>query len=222
MRPYYDSGGVTIFLGDCRDILPQLPLPVTHVMADPPYNVGKDYGAKGSDRLPEDEYRGLIEGVSAWSHLSARSQTWLAPKKHLRFYLSAFPSAHLVVIRRGAGGPLRDGWSDQYDLLLATGKPLQVFRDLWDDIRLKGEGYFFREDDYGHPGYTPAPIIRRCISLFTETGETVLDPFAGSGTTGRAAKDLGRKAILIEREERWCEVAAQRMSQEVLPIEVPA
>lgn len=45
-----------------------------------------------------------------------------------------------------------------------------------------------------------------------------IDPFAGSGTTGRAAKDLGRKCTMIEREERYCEIAARRMAQEVLPL----
>jgi DNA modification methylase len=56
-----------------------------------------------------------------------------------------------------------------------------------------------------------------CISLSGDV-QTILDPFAGSGTTGRAAKDLGRKAVLIEREEKYCEIAARRMLPEVLPL----
>ena len=54
------------------------------------------------------------------------------------------------------------------------------------------------------------------MTLFTDEGETVLDPFAGSGTTGRACKDLGRKCILIEREEKYCDVIIRRMRQERL------
>jgi site-specific DNA-methyltransferase (adenine-specific) len=50
---------------------------------------------------------------------------------------------------------------------------------------------------------------------YQDTAQTILDPFAGSGTTARAAKDLGRKCVLIEREEKYCEIAARRMGQEV-------
>jgi len=69
--------------------------------------------------------------------------------------------------------------------------------------------------DTGHPTQKPLPLFHWCLGLVPEA-QTVLDPFAGSGTTGRAAKDLGRKAVLIEREEKYCEIAARRMGQEVL------
>ena len=215
LAPYYERDGITVYLGDCLEVLPTLEA-VDHVITDPPYNVGKDYGA-WKDNLPECEYAAFIAGVA--QHVqTARSQAWLAPKKHIRLFLNVFPEAHIVVIKRGAGGPLRGGWSDQFDFLVTTGKPLRVWRDLWEDIRLKGEGYFFREDDFGHPGYTPAPIPTRTISLFTDPGETILDPFMGSGTTLVAAKQLGRRAIGIELEERWAEVAVKRLEATTPPL----
>lgn len=71
-----------------------------------------------------------------------------------------------------------------------------------------------------HPNVKPVELVSGFIESHTTEGDTILDPFAGSGTTGRAAKDLGRKAVLIEREERYCEIAAKRMAQEVLPLGV--
>jgi len=66
-----------------------------------------------------------------------------------------------------------------------------------------------------HPHEKPIAFWINCLNL---PGETILDPFAGSGTTGRACKDLGRKCIMIERDEKYCEIAARRMMQEVLPL----
>ena len=70
----------------------------------------------------------------------------------------------------------------------------------------------------GHPTQKPLALMKWCISLAPKA-DTILDPFAGSGTTGRAAKDLGRKCTMIEIEERYCEIAARRCAQEVLPLE---
>jgi site-specific DNA-methyltransferase (adenine-specific) len=88
--------------------------------------------------------------------------------------------------------------------------------NLWDGIRLKGEGYFFREYTYNHPGYTPYPIMRKAVELLSECGDVIVEPFSGTGTTLRAAKDTGRKAIGIEINERYCEIAAKRLAQRVL------
>lgn len=68
-----------------------------------------------------------------------------------------------------------------------------------------------------HPTQKPVSVMSWCIGMAGDV-QTILDPFAGSGTTGRAAKDLNKTAVLIEREERYCEIAASRMSQEVLAL----
>lgn len=67
----------------------------------------------------------------------------------------------------------------------------------------------------GHPTQKPLPLMTWCLSLVPDA-QTILDPFAGSGTTLVAAKQLGRKSIGIELEEKYCEVAARRLSQEYI------
>ncbi len=68
----------------------------------------------------------------------------------------------------------------------------------------------------GHPTSKPLPMVADWVRLFTNPGDLILDPFAGSGTTLRAAKDEGRRAIGVELDERYCEVVARRLSQETL------
>ncbi|KKK85110.1 hypothetical protein LCGC14_2776570, partial [marine sediment metagenome] len=72
----------------------------------------------------------------------------------------------------------------------------------------------------GHPCSRALGHFRWLVSWWSLPGETILDPFMGSGTTLRAAKDLGRKAIGIEIEERYCEIAAKRCSQSVMRLEI--
>lgn len=73
-----------------------------------------------------------------------------------------------------------------------------------------------------HPSTKPEPLMRELVSLFTDPGETILDPFMGSGTTLVAAKRLGRKAIGIERELKYCQIAVERLRQGSLMGEMTA
>lgn len=213
-EPYYQDDLVTIYCGDCREILPTLNPNV--IITDPPFNVGKDYGVS-KDRMEASEYEDMLRLVAA----AAERHGWVAPHVQLRLFLEILgPSAVTIVVRRGAAGPYRFGWAGQFEMLLAVGKPNRMYPDLWDDIRLKGEGYFFREEHYDHPGYTPYQILARLVSLLSEPGELVVDPFLGTGTTLHAAKAQGRRAIGIELNEAYCEIAAQRCAQDVLELAV--
>jgi hypothetical protein len=215
-KPYYQDDAVIIYNADCRDILPSLPK-VDLVLTDPPYNVGKDYGTH-DDSMPIGDYENWAAECVELCLARADNQFWVAPRYKLGLWLSILPKSHLMVIPRDASGPFREGWSDQFEIALAIGKPSKCTADLWKGIRLKGEGYFFREETYAHPGYTPSPIIEKAIVLLS--GLFILDPFLGSGTTAYCAKKLGRKCIGIEIEEKYCEIAAKRCSQMVMNLRV--
>ncbi len=203
-------GNATLYLGDCLEILPTLPK-VDAVITDPPYNAGKDYGAH-NDAMADSDYAEWCRVRVVASLSVAENQFWVAPRYKMALWLSLLPKAHLVVIRRGASGPFRQGWMDQFETALAIGKPAQFRSDLWSDIRLKGEGYFFRENSYGHPGYTPYPIMLRAIELFA--ANSLCDPFMGTGTSGEAAMRTGRAYYGIEIEPKYFDIAVKRITEE--------
>ena len=212
MTPYYEQDGITLYHGDCRDVLPALSA-VDVVVTDPPYNVGKDYGV-ASDDLDADEYAAFMSAVVAECRRLTGYQAWVAPRYKMAVWWSLLPEAHEIVIPMRAGNAIRQGWSSKFSTVLAIGKPLDGHPDdLWEGIRHRGEGYYFREDTYEHPGYTPEPIMRRAIETMSRPGALVLDPFVGTGTTLCAAKSLGRRAIGIEINEDYCRIAVERLGK---------
>lgn len=197
MSPYYQDSAVTIYHGDCRDVLPSI-TPVDCVLTDPPYGIydcGGKWGAKAQltwDREPVD----FMAGVLAMGRTSI---IWGG-----NYYVLP-PSRGWLVWRKPDRVPSAS------DCELAwTSLDMNTRIFAWTIAATNAERV-------GHPTQKPLAVMHWSLG-FVPDAQTILDPFMGSGTTLRAAKDLGRKAIGIEIEERYCEIAARRMAQEVLPL----
>ena len=211
-EPFYADESCTLYCGDCRDILPRLPR-VDLVLTDPPYNVGKDYGG-WDDALSDDDYLGFCGVWIAAVKLLSDELCIYAPTKYLPQYWGMIGhKAKQVVITWTPEGAIRGGFVNQFASLLVTAKPKQRTKDLWTKVQMRGMGYFFTENDFGHPGYTSLDLTKREITAFASEGATILDPFCGSGSTLVAAKHLGRRAIGIEISEAYCSIAARRLAQ---------
>lgn len=202
MNPYYQDDYVTIYHGDCKQILPFLGT-FDLLLTDPPYGIG----INKSHRLSTS--RGF--GGETWDNEAAPE--WLldmlcsATKQQIIWggnYYAMRPTRGFIV------------WDKQND-----GRDFADCEYAWTSLDAVARIFRYRpmNMDGGkvHPTQKPESLIRWCITQAIDV-QTILDPFAGFGTTGRAAKDLGKKAVLIEREERYCEIAARRMAQEVLPL----
>ena len=228
MKPYYSHGGITIYHGDCREILPHLE-PVDLVLTDPPYGMAYQSArrtdkAQRKPKIANDERPFIWWLYDAFKFTKDRgSLLCFCDWKRQDIFKSAIETAgydiksHIIWDREHQGmGDLKGEFAPQHDVIwfgvkgrfeFPSERPKSVVRAL----RLSGEALT-------HPNEKPVSLLSQLIRVTTLKGQSVLDPFMGSGTTLQAAKDLGRKAIGIEIEERYCEIAAKRLRQEVLPI----
>lgn len=218
LRPYYDAEGVTIYHGDCRVIVPLLP-DFDLLLTDPPYGIGADNAAhKASGNVVGHGHRRVAKRTYAASDWDARPpEDWLLGMLRAKCakqiiwggnYYPLPPCKGPLIWDKEINGNFADGEQAWNNL----GCPLRIKRHLWNGMARKGS-----EQRFDHPTQKPLELMAWCIALAGDV-QTILDPFAGTGTTGRAAKDLGKRAVLIEREERFCEIAAQRLAQSVLPL----
>lgn len=211
MKPYYEEKGITIYNADCREVLPCLPK-VDLLLTDPAYGIDadrdrncqkngwRDFGAIGWDkeRTSPDVLtlalnaasNAIVWGGNYFTDALPPSMGWLTWDKGQKdFSLADMELAWTSY------------WAASRRLLLPRGA-------------VNGERQ--------HPTQKPLALFIWCIEWADRRGKqiaSILDPFMGSGTTLRAAKDLGRKAIGIEIEERYCEIAANRLRQEVFSFE---
>ena len=226
MTPYYEQDGITIYHGDAYEVLPEIES-IDLLVSDPPYVFGmKSNGNNGKGTgwsdlmnnarlyaplLREFKRVTAVRNGAAWVFTSWRSLPVL-----MRASLEAEWGIESLLVwdkgpEVGMGGPR--GLRAQYELIaLYTHPEFRIAnrstKDIWN---VPWGGSSPREF---HPAQKPTSLLQRIIEVSGEG--VVLDPFMGSGTTLVAARLLGRKAIGIEGEERYCEIAAQRLSQGVL------
>lgn len=235
MIPYYSDESCVIYHADCRDVLPQL-AGVGLVLTSPPYNLNGDgYSATGTyfrsldsgygthdDAMPHDHYvewqRAILS--ACWAALADDGAIFYNHKPRVRgnrttlpleLVPDALPVRQIIVWDRGSGFNRQFTYfvpAHEWVLLIARDSFRLTTRSIDDVWRIPFET---RTE---HPA--PFPLKLATTAIGATRAETVLDPFMGSGTTLRAAKDLGRKSIGIEIEERYCEIAAKRLAQEVL------
>lgn len=242
MTPYYEDDLVTLYHGDALAVLPQLS-GVDLFFTSPPYNLGTTNGGPSGmhagslaardlaggylsydDAMPQQDYDAWqrIVVLSMWRALSDEGAIFYNHKPRVQDGIAALPTDY------GTGLPLRQvitwdrgtgmNFSERFFLPKSewivvwakpswklSGRSASQLGDVWKVPP---------ESAAHHPA--PFPVALPTKAIASTDARVVCDPFAGSGTTLRAAKDCGRRAIGVELDERYCEMTAKRLSQEVL------
>jgi len=206
MKPYYDKDGITIYHGDCREILPELES-VDLMLTDPPYP---------------------YEFIECWSKLAVIGHKKL---KAGCFFYAYSGQTHLPEVLKRMCVHLDYHWqlclvhsgcsqTIHHRKIMCGYKPILMFSNGKPDYPTKR---YFKDTIKGsgrkktcHKWQQSKFELTSIIEHFTGCSDIILDPFMGSGTTLVAAQELGRKAIGIEIEEKYCEIAVERLRQKVL------
>ena len=205
MSPYYEDDHVTIYHGDCREIDAWLTADV--LVTDPPYGMSYESNrTRSSSKIEGDDSTDVRDrALAAWGNRPALvfGRWSIERPTGVRMMLTWEKGDHTGM------GDLSLPWKPTTEEVYVLGRGFS------------GEGrrssvlrYMAPPPSRVHPTEKPLDLMLHLVS--TCPPGVVADPFMGSGTTLRAAKDLGRNAIGVELSERYCEIAAKRMAQEVL------
>jgi DNA modification methylase len=203
VTPYYEHAGITIYLGDCREVLP---VECDVIISDPPY--------------------GMVLNLDKLNNIGRpKGYKWHGVEHSGGVACELLLSMDKPMVLFGANGyaarlPSHPGWIvwDKQADGFAQGSPAELaWSNFLPNLRMFRMNYRgFTAADKEHPMQKPIELMSWVVNM--APAGVVLDPYMGSGTTLVAAKNLGRKAIGIEIEERYCEIAAKRLAQETLPL----
>lgn len=218
IEPYYHQDGITIYHGDCREMLPMLPK-VDLVLTDPPYGMNWNTDSSRFTAGSQQSQNRRGAGGGRFKKPIAGDNEEFDPSPWIDFPRVILWGCNHFAQRLPVGTTLV--WIKRNDA--AFGSFLSDAEVGW---MKGGHGVYCRRDlsmksierERCHPSQKPVGLMKWCIEKAggADVVETILDPFMGSGTTLVAGKQLGLKAIGIELEERYCEIAANRLRQGVL------
>jgi DNA modification methylase len=227
--PYYQDDAVVIYHGDCREALLEVGDGTVDVLlTDPPYGM-----AFGGFRGVEANVRadGARQGIRLVRQMLAEAKDKMSPEAHAYLFChweswpdfydaaSAYMPIKSALIwwkNRGGMGDVEMEYARDYEVILFGAYGRRGLGGKRDGSVIEGFAPAGNISGRFHPTEKPVPLLRYLVGKSVPVGGLVLDPFMGSGSTLVAAKDAGARAIGIEIEERYCEIAARRCSQEVL------
>lgn len=238
-KPYYQDEYATLYVGDCRDVLPEL-TPADLLVTDPPY------GVEFRSNRRADKFDFIAEDDDPTGMASLVGE---AIRSNLKRYRHAYVFGPLDFAPLVAAGIVQEPMALIWDKgVLGMGNLALPWASQHEDIQFmvavkskanvgKGEGRLAARLRRGsilshqrphaagvtrHPTEKPVPLLRELIESSSCFGEVVLDPFAGSGSTLVAATLEGRKSLGIELEEKYCEIAATRLAAIAVSIKAAA
>jgi site-specific DNA-methyltransferase (adenine-specific) len=215
IKPYYDRNGITIYCGDCLEIMPQLDIVFDAVIADPPYGIDFSYDLHDDDPCNYAEFMRTFIKISS---------------------TKAVRNAPFFVWQAMLNAPIWHNWLPDDFRIFAACKGFVQFRPTpiqysWDHVifwgNLKNEPSVYSKDyneqrkapfganrvTINHPCPRPIEQVIYVINIATVRSDLILDPFCGSGTTLVAAQNEGRQAVGIELSEDYCKIAVDRLRQ---------
>jgi len=224
MKPYYQDEWVTIYHGDCREILPELPK-VDLVLTDPSYGVnfkksGEPYMAGDSVNLMPLILPMLYKLLKPEGALFIFSS--VANLKDFLYSFETYFKMHNIIIWDKVN-PIyphsKAHFQMQYEPIIYGSRGLHYIKAKRpsDIVRCP----IVRGKKRVHPTQKPVELLVELLNPLLVTGQLILDPFLGSGTTALASIKTKNKCIGIEIEEKYCEIAANRCSQSVMKLFSP-